>query len=136
MVLTINPADAQAIQEDEVQMLSAILQATRGAIAFLNSPPPPAAAEPPEAIRIQMGRRLVYGWLADGQFRNELDANKMQAIFDAIQRPVSPDVDVSSYKGKVPAIEIRDGDRVLFREERDGTVTYLFTGFKPPQCVN
>jgi hypothetical protein len=123
MVLTINPADAQAIQEDEMQLLSAILQATRGAITFLNSPPPPAAAEPPEAIRIQMGRRLVYGWLADGQFRNELDANKMQAIFDAIQRPVAPEVDASSYKGKVPAIEIRDGDRVLFREERDGTVT-------------
>lgn len=123
MVLTINPADAQAIQEDEVQLLSAILQATRGAITFLNPPPQPSAAEPPEAIRIQMGRRLVYGWLADGQFRNELDANKMQAIFDAIQRPVTPDVDASSYKGKVPAIEIRDGDRVLFREERDGAVT-------------
>lgn len=122
MVLTINPADAQAIQEDEVQLLSAILQATRGAITFLNSPPQPAA-EPPEAIRIQMGRRLAYGWLADGQFRNELDSNKMQAIFDAIQRPVTPEVDASSYKGKVPAIEIRDGDRVLFREERDGTVT-------------
>ncbi len=123
MVLTINPADAQAIQEDEVQLLSAILQATRGAISFLNPPPQQAAAEPPEAIHIQMGRRLVYGWLADGQFRNELDANKMQALFDEIQRPVAQDVDASNYKGKVPAIEIRDGDRVLFREERDGTVT-------------
>lgn len=122
MVLTINPADAQAIQEDEVQLLSAILQATRGAITFLNSPPQ-SAAEPPESIRIQMGRRLAYGWLADGQFRNELDANKMQAIFDAIQRPVAQSVDASDYKGKVPAIEIRDGSTVLFREERDGAVT-------------
>jgi hypothetical protein len=123
MVLTINPADAQAIQEDEAQLLSAILQATRGAIAFLNQPPQAPAAEPPEAIRIQMGRRLVYGWMADGQFRNELDANKMQAIFDAIQRPVSDGAEPDKYKGKVPAIEIRDGSMNLFREERDGTIT-------------
>jgi hypothetical protein len=122
MVLTINPADAQAIQEDEAQLLSAILQATRGAIAFLNQPSQAPAAEPPEAIRIQMGRRLVYGWMADGQFRNELDANKMQAIFDAIQRPVSEGVDPEQYRGKVPAIEIRDGSTTLFREERDGTI--------------
>lgn len=123
MVLTINPADAQAIQEDEAQLLSAILQASRGAIAFLNQPPQPATTEPPEAIRIQMGRRLIYGWMADGQFRNELDANKMQTIFDAIQRPVTEGVDPAKYRGKIPAIEIREGDTVLFREERDGTVT-------------
>lgn len=123
MVLTINPADAQAIQEDEVQLLSAILQASRGAIAFLNQPPQPPTTEPPGAIRIQMGRRLVYGWMADGQFRNELDANKIQAIFDAIQRPVTEGVEPDKYRGKIPAIEIRDGNTVLFREERDGTVT-------------
>lgn len=122
MVLTINPADAQAIQEDEAQLLSAILQATRGAVAFLNQPQTPTP-ESPESIRIQMGRRLVYGQMANGQFRNELDANTMRTIFDAIQRPVSEGADPAKYRGKIPAIEIRDGDTILFREERDGTVS-------------
>lgn len=122
MVLTINPADAQAIQEDEAQLLSAILQATRGAVAFLNQPQTPTP-EPAETIRIQMGRRLVYGQMANGQFRNELDANTMRTIFDAIQRPVSEGADPAKYRGKIPAIEIRDGDTILFREERDGTVS-------------
>jgi hypothetical protein len=122
MVLTINPADAQAIQEDEAQLLSAILQATRGAVAFLNQSQTPMS-EPSETIRIQMGRRLVYGQKANGQFRNELDANTMRAIFDAIQRPATEGVDPAKYRGKIPAIEIRDGDTILFREERDGAVS-------------
>jgi hypothetical protein len=122
MVLTINPADAQAIQEDEAQLLSAILQATRGAVAFLNQPQNPTPGSS-ETIRIQMGRRLVYGQMANGQFRNELDASTMRTIFDAIQRPVTEGVDPAKYRGKIPAIEIRDGDTILFREERDGTVS-------------
>ncbi|WP_416671463.1 hypothetical protein [Egbenema bharatensis] len=122
MSLTINPADAQAIQEDEAQLLSAIIQATRGAVAFLNQPQT-STPEPAETIRIQMGRRLVYGQMANGQFRNELDANTMRTIFDAIQRPVSEGVDLAKYRGKIPAIEVRDGGTILFREERDGAVS-------------
>ncbi|BAU15910.1 hypothetical protein LEP3755_64760 (plasmid) [Leptolyngbya sp. NIES-3755] len=30
MVFTVNPAEAQAMQEDQAQLLSAIMQATRG----------------------------------------------------------------------------------------------------------
>jgi hypothetical protein len=134
MVLTINPADAQAIQEDEAQLLSAILQATRGAVAFLNQPQTPTP-ESPETIRIQMGRRLVYGQMANGQFRNELDANTMRTIFDAIQRPVTEGVDPAKYRGKIPAIEIRDGDTILFREERDGTVSVNAIQFQLEQRV-
>jgi hypothetical protein len=47
----------------------------------------------------------------------------MRAIFDAIQRPATEGVDPAKYRGKIPAIEIRDGDTILFREERDGAVS-------------
>jgi hypothetical protein len=110
------------MQEDQAQLLIALTQATRGLVSILNQPPTPVA-EPPETLRIQMGRRLVYGQLVHGQFRNELDADRMKAIFDAIQRPTTEGIDPDRYRGKIPAIEIKDGETVLFREERDGTVT-------------
>ena len=119
MVLTVNPAEAQAMQEDTAQLLSAIAQAAKLAIATLSRSTDPRA----EDLKIQMGRRQAYGQMADGQFRDELDANARQVIFDSLQRPASTAVDASQYRGKVPAIEIREGDTLLFREERDGTVT-------------
>ena len=122
MAFTVNPAEAQAMQEDEAQLLLAITQATRSAAALINQPQP-AATEAPDTLRIQMGRRLVYGPLAQGQFRNELNADRLKAIFDAIQRPVTEGMQAEKYRGKIPAIQISDGNTVLFREERDGTVT-------------
>ena len=119
MVLTVSPAEAQAMQEDTAQLLSAIAQAAKLAIATLSRPTDPRA----EDLKIQMGRRQAYGQMADGQFRDELDANARQVIFDSLQRPAAAAVDASQYRGKVPAIEIREGDTLLFREERDGTVT-------------
>ncbi|MEO0825341.1 MAG: hypothetical protein AAFY67_06735 [Cyanobacteria bacterium J06642_9] len=120
MVFTINPADAQAIQEDEAQLVAAILQATRGLTVNMSPLTNPQAAE---TLRIQMGRRLVYGQMASGAFRNELNAGSMRLILDAVQRPVTPGASLEAYQGKVPAIEIRNGEDILFREERDGTVT-------------
>ncbi|BAU15912.1 hypothetical protein LEP3755_64780 (plasmid) [Leptolyngbya sp. NIES-3755] len=79
--------------------------------------------EKPQTMRIQMGRRLVYGLMARGEFRNELTPDRLKTIFDALQRPASEDVDLKKYQGKIPAIEIKDGDTVLFREESDGVVT-------------
>jgi hypothetical protein len=122
MPFTVSPAEAQAMQEDQAQLLIALTQATRGLVSLLNQSPAPVV-EPPETLRIQMGRRLVYGQLVHGQFRNELDADRMKAIFDAIQRPATEGSDPDQYRGKIPAIEIKDGETVLFREERDGTVT-------------
>ena len=122
MVLTVNPADAQAIQEDEAQLLTAIVQAARGAIALLKtstSPHPQAS----ETLRIQMGRRIVYGQVGDREFRSELNSDTIRTIFTALQKPVTEGVDSSQYQGKVPAIEIREGETILFREERDGTIT-------------
>jgi hypothetical protein len=127
VVFTISPADAQAIQEDEVQLLMAIAQAARGVAISLHTSnhQDVQSSEQPgkEGLRIQMGRRLVYGQLARGEFRHELTADSIHAIVNAMQRPVTEEIDAEAYHNKVPAIEIREGDRVLFREERDGAVT-------------
>lgn len=134
MPFTVSPAEAQAMQEDQAQLLIAMTQATRGLVSLLNQPPTPVV-EPPETLRIQMGRRLVYGQLVHGQFRNELDADRMKAIFDAIQRPATEGIDPDQYRGKIPAIEIKDGETVLFREERDGTVTVNQIQFQLAQSL-
>ncbi|MCG8368817.1 MAG: hypothetical protein MJA27_36475 [Pseudanabaenales cyanobacterium] len=122
MVFTISPTEAQAIQEDEAQLIYAISQVARGIAISLNQHPP-QTPEQPDTLRIQMGRRLVYGQMAKGPFRNELNADTIKAIFDAIQRPVTPDIEPEQYQGKLPAIEIRNGEDILFREERDGAIT-------------
>jgi hypothetical protein len=122
MAFTINPAEAQAMQEDQAQLLGAITHATRSLLSTLNQP---TVAEdiPPKSLRIQMGRRVVYGLVTKGEFRNELDNDRLTTIFDALQRPATRGIDAEKYRGRVPAIEIREGDHVLFREERDGVVT-------------
>ncbi|KAM3099284.1 hypothetical protein ACKFKF_15130 [Phormidesmis sp. 146-12] len=122
MAFTVNPAEAQAMQEDQAQLLGAIAQATRGLITALDTPRS-QQTEKPETMRIQIGRRIVFGQMANGQFRNELDADRLKTIFDALQRPATENIALEKYKGKVPAIEIRDGNNVLFREESDGVVT-------------
>jgi hypothetical protein len=118
----ISPQEAQAIQEDEVQLVLALTQVSqRLAMAFHQSPPLPQAGQ--DDLRIQLGQRVVYGQLADGTIRRELNPNSLKVILDAIQQPVTPGVDSEAYRGKVPAIEIRDRSTVLFREERDGVIT-------------
>ncbi|MGF1500171.1 MAG: hypothetical protein ACFB8W_25575, partial [Elainellaceae cyanobacterium] len=123
MVLTISPADAQAIQEDEAQLLMAIAQAARGVAVTVGNGYRLATANPSEkrhesdeSLKIQMGRRLVYGQMARGEFRNELTSESIKAIASAIQKPVDESVDPSRYRNKVPAIEISQGDTVLFRQ--------------------
>ena len=118
----ISPQEAQAIQEDEVQLVMALTQVSqRLAMTFRQSPPLPQTGQ--DDLRIQLGQRVVYGQLADGTIRRELNPNSLKVILDAIQQPVTLGVDPDVYRGKVPAIEIRDRGTVLFREERDGTVT-------------
>jgi hypothetical protein len=118
----ISPQEAQAMQEDEVQLVMALTQVgQRLAMTFKQSPPLPQAGQ--DGLRIQLGQRVVYGQLADGTIRRELNPNSLKVILDAIQQPVTPGVDPDTYRGKVPAIEIRDRGTVLFREERDGAIT-------------
>jgi hypothetical protein len=136
MVFTISPQEAQAMQEDEAQLIGAIAQAAQSVIALaMLRQPQSATAQVPDTLRIQMGRRVVYGRLNDGTFRNELTPETLKAVFDAVQRPVAEGTDPSKYRGKIPAIEIRDGDTVLFREERDGTVTVNAIQFQLEQST-
>jgi hypothetical protein len=127
MPFVIRADEALAIQEDEAQLLAAIAQVSQRLYASLHLqqpyPVPQSESQPEEGLRVQMGRRVVYGQLADGTQRRELTANTLKVIVDAIQRPVSPGIDPEQYVGKVPNLEIRDQGQVLFREERDGTVT-------------
>jgi hypothetical protein len=118
----ISPQEAQAIQEDEVQLVMALTQVSqRLSMTFQQSPKLPQAGQ--DDLRIQLGQRVVYGQLADGTIRRELNPKSLKVILDAIQQPVTPGVDPEAYRGKVPAIEIRDRGTVLFREERDGVIT-------------
>jgi len=123
MPFTIRTEDALAMQEDEAQLLMAIGQVTQRLYATLHRQVQQPNVPIKDSLRIQMGRRVVYGTLADGTQRRELTPNTLKVIVDALQRPVTPDSDPKEYEGKVPNIEIRDQGQVLFREERDGTVT-------------
>ena len=144
MIFTISPADAQAIQESELQLLMAIAQATKGMAIALQTRQPVQTTEPLQAengatpnphhdFRIQIGRRLVYGQMARGDFRNTIDKATHKAILEAIQRPETPDIDRSQYQKKIPAIEIKQGQEVVFREERDGTISVNHIQFELSQ---
>ncbi|NEP20285.1 MAG: hypothetical protein F6J97_25965 [Leptolyngbya sp. SIO4C1] len=121
MALFIRPDEAQAIQEDEVQLLSAGAQLMHQLSALIQRTQlarPPLSAD---TLQIQMGRRLIYGQLPNGQFRNELDSLKLKVILGVIQKAVAPGA--APYQDSLPALEIREGDTLLFRQEMDGTAT-------------
>lgn len=122
MSFSVHAAEVQAMQEDEAQLLSAIAQTSRSVVSSLrqsNSSIQPKPASP----QIHFQGRLIYGAMANGQFRNELSAERLRSILDALQTPVTEGIDPSRYKGKTAAIQIRDAGIILFRQERDGTVT-------------
>ncbi len=122
MPFTVHPAETQAIQEDETQLLNAIAHTTRSAIGLLRQTQPTVQPKP-AAPEIHMQGRQVYGAMANGQFRNELNAERLQTILDALQQPVTAGIDPKRYKGKTPNVEIRDAGIILFRQEKDGVVT-------------
>jgi hypothetical protein len=78
-----------------------------------------AASE--ESLRIYLGRRIVFGELASGEQRREVSEDRAEMILAAIAEPSAPNI--SAALDKVPAIEIRQGDEILFRQERDGGVS-------------
>jgi hypothetical protein len=120
MPFTVNPGETQAMQEDEVQLLHAISQTTRATLGLLKQSP---AQQKPESPEIRMNGRMVYGAMADGQIRNELTPERLQGLLDSLQQPKSEGVDPKQYKGKTAAIEIRDAGIILFRQEKDSSIT-------------
>ncbi|OWY64275.1 hypothetical protein B7486_48140 [cyanobacterium TDX16] len=75
-----------------------------------------------EDLRIQMGRRVVYGQTVRG-FRHELTPELLQTLTQAIRQPVTEGISPEAYNHRVPRIEIKLGEQVLFRQKRDGVVT-------------
>jgi hypothetical protein len=120
MPFTVNPGETQAMQEDEVQLLHAISQTTRIALGLLKSSP---AQQKPESPEIRMNGRMIYGAMADGQIRNELTPERLQGLLDSLQQLKTAGVDPKQYRGKTAAIEIRDAGIILFRQEKDSSIT-------------
>jgi hypothetical protein len=120
MPFTVNPGETQAMQEDQVQLMHAISQTARTALGLLKPSP---AQQKPESPEIRMNGRMVYGAMADGQIRNELTPERLQGLLDSLQQPKTAGVDPKQYKGKTPAIEIRDAGIILFRQEKDSSIT-------------
>jgi hypothetical protein len=120
MPFTVNPGETQAMQEDQVQLMHAISQTARTALGLLKQSP---AQQKPESPEIRMNGRMVYGAMADGQIRNELTPEKLQGLLDSLQQPKTEGVDPKQYKGKTAAIEIRDAGIILFRQEKDSSIT-------------
>lgn len=81
MPFTIRPDAAQAMQEDEAQLINAIAQVAQRVPGVLRLAANNSANNArSDSLRIKMGRRLVYGQLADGPFRHELDANSLKVM--------------------------------------------------------
>jgi hypothetical protein len=120
MPFTVNPGETQAMQEDEVQLLHAISQTTRATLGLLK---PSSTQQKPESPEIRMNGRMIYGAMADGQIRNELTPEKLQGLLDSLQQPKTAGIDPKQYKGKTAEIEIRDAGIILFRQEKDSSIT-------------
>jgi hypothetical protein len=120
MPFTVNPGETQAMQEDQVQLMQAISQTARTTLGLLKQSP---AQQKPESPEIRMNGRIVYGAMADGQIRNELTPERLQGLLDSLQQPKTEGIDPKQYKGKTAAIEIRDAGIILFRQEKDSSIT-------------
>lgn len=77
-----------------------------------------------ESVRIQMGAsgRVVYGQMASGQRRCELDEERLETLVDALNQSV-PSVIEQDYSKKRPVIAIIVDGNTVFRQERDGVVS-------------
>jgi hypothetical protein len=129
-------ADQQArLVEELMQMIRAARQAQavasehhskpEGEISDSAQPPVENAIAPePEMqnVRIYAGRRVIYGQLAEGEFRNEISIDHAEELLTAMQKPQST-VDTGQYARKDPNYVIKVGDEIFLRQERDGTVT-------------
>ncbi len=76
-------------------------------------------------LRIQCGKngRIVLGKLASGEQRDEIYKDRAELILSSLQQPAIYGIDLLSYRCRVPMLEISDKKEILFRQERDGTVS-------------
>lgn len=76
-------------------------------------------------LKIQFGKngRTLYGTMASGEQRNELTDDRTVLIAAVIAEAPTQGVDLADYAQKRPQLEIRSGEDVLFRQERDGMIS-------------
>ncbi len=126
----VNAGEGQALQEELAKVLEHLTSAARRAVARIaqsweqenKGQKPPQPENTKDDLRISAGRRVIYGETARG-FRNELTPEVLQTLAQAIQQPVTEGARLEDYENRVPRFEIKMGDAVLFRQERDGVVT-------------
>ncbi len=77
------------------------------------------------ALKIQYGKngRVIFGQLASGEQRNELSEAKAGVILAVLKESPTETIDSAVYAGKKPLLEIRNGEEVLLRQERDGVIS-------------
>lgn len=75
-------------------------------------------------IRIQYGKngRIILGELASGERRNELNQDRVNVILSALAKPAIDGI-ADLYSNRKPLLEISNKGEILFRQERDGTVS-------------
>ncbi|MEX0271584.1 hypothetical protein AB3R30_20900 [Leptolyngbyaceae cyanobacterium UHCC 1019] len=81
----------------------------------------------PEAmdLKIRFGKngRTIFGQMASGEQRDELTEDRIDLISAVIKEAPSQRGELNDYAQKNPQLEIRSGDNILFRQERDGVVS-------------
>lgn len=107
MAFKVSSAQSNQMQQDSQQLVLTLARAAQTSI---------------EKLRIQMGPRVVYGQTSRG-FRNELSQERLKALVDGLFQSVTEGVGVSKYAQRQPEIEVKAGDYVVFRQERDGNFT-------------
>lgn len=75
-------------------------------------------------IRIQYGKngRIILGELASGEQRNEINQDRVDIILSALAKPAVDGV-IDLHSNRKPLLEISNKGEILFRQERDGTVS-------------
>jgi hypothetical protein len=61
--------------------------------------------------------------LASGEQRNELSEDKAGVILAVLKESPTETIENAVYAGKKPMLEIRNGEEVLLRQERDGVIS-------------
>lgn len=126
---TISSSEADATQHQVDRLFGMMQQLLSDTMQWLATQKPKQENRD-EILRIWMGNgkdgrilRQVYGPLANGETRNDLNSDRLRALLDAFQEPAMMGIDPALYARRKPAIEVKIGNATLFRQERDGVVT-------------
>ena len=76
-------------------------------------------------LKIQYGKngRVIFGQLASGEQRDEISEDRAGLILAVLKEAPTETFDRSIYASKKPMLEVRNGDDVLLRQERDGVIS-------------